>query len=139
MQKGAGGRSNTAAAHTGKTELANSVNQMRLGTEHDYYNSGVLLMDLERGRKEISPEQIFRYVEQHSKELILPDQDIPNALYEEKTLPLEDAIWNYDARNYSSYLLRSSSRWNEIYELNRSIIQDYNLIYIGQVLKLPKV
>ena len=96
-------------------------------------------MDLERGRKEISPEQIFRYVEQHSKELILPDQDIPNALYEEKTLPLEDAIWNYDARNYSSYLLRSSSRWNEIYELNRSIIQDYNLIYIGQVFKLPKV
>lgn len=96
-----------AAAHTGKTELANSVNQMRLGTEHDYYNSGVLLMDLERGRKEISPEQLFRYVEQHSKELILPDQDILNALYGEKTLPLEDAIWNYDARNYSSYLLRS--------------------------------
>lgn len=139
MQKGAGGRSNTAAAYTGKTELANSVDQLRLGTEHDYYNSGVLLMDLEQGRKEISPEQIFRYVEQHSKELILPDQDILNALYEEKTLPLEDAIWNYDARNYSSYLLRSGGRWNEIYELNRSIIQDYNLIYIGQVLKLPKV
>ena len=31
------------------------------------------------------------------------------------------------------------SRWNEIYELNRSIIQDYSLIYIGQVFKLPKV
>ena len=31
------------------------------------------------------------------------------------------------------------SRWNEIYELNRSIIQDYNLIYIGQVFKLPKL
>lgn len=37
----------------------------------------------------------------------MPDQDILNALYGEKTLPLEDAIWNYDARNYSSYLLRS--------------------------------
>ena len=122
MQKGTGGRSNTAAAHTGKTELANSVDQMRLETEHDYYNSGVLLMDLERGRKEISPEQ-----------------DILNALYGEKTLPLQDAIWNYDARNYSRYLLRTGRRWNEIYELNRSIIQDYNLIYIGQVFKLPKV
>lgn len=95
---------------------------MRLETEHDYYNSGVLLMDLERGRKEISPEQ-----------------DILNALYGEKTLPLQDAIWNYDARNYSRYLLRSGRRWNEIYELNRGIIQDYNLIYIGQVFKLPKV
>ena len=37
----------------------------------------------------------------------MPDQDILNALYGEKTLPLQDAIWNYDARNYSSYLLRS--------------------------------
>lgn len=109
MQKGTGGRSNTAAAHTGKTELANSVNQMRLGTEHDYYNSGVLLMDLEQGQKKISPEQIFRYMEQHSKALILPVQDILNALYGEKTLPPEDAIWNYDARNSSSYLLRSGS------------------------------
>ena len=58
---------------------------------------------------------------------------------EKKTLPLENVIWNYDARNYSSYLPGSGSRWNEIYELNRSIIQDYNLIYIGQVFKLPKV
>ncbi len=94
----------------GKTELANSVNQLRLGTEQDYYNSGVLLMDLEAGRREIVPQEIFRYVEQHRKELILPDQDILNALYSEKILPLEDALWNYDARNYSNYLLRSGGR-----------------------------
>lgn len=98
-----------AAAHTGKTKLANSVNQLRLGTEQDYYNSGVLLMDLEAGRREIVPQEIFRYVEQHRKELILPDQDILNALYSEKILPLEDALWNYDARNYSNYLLRSGA------------------------------
>ena len=99
-----------AAAHTGKTELANSVNQLRLGTEQDYYNSGVLLMDLDAGRREIVPQEIFQYVEQHRKELILPDQDILNALYSEKILPLEDALWNYDARNYSNYLLRSGGR-----------------------------
>ncbi len=99
-----------AAAHTGKTEFANSVNQLRLGTEQDYYNSGVLLMDLDAGRREIVPQEIFRYVEQHRKELILPDQDILNALYSEKILPLEDVLWNYDARNYSNYLLRSGGR-----------------------------
>lgn len=96
-----------AAAHTGKTELANSVNQLRLGTDSDYYNSGVLLMDLEAGRREIDPPKLFRYVEQHRMELILPDQDILNALYSEQILPLDDALWNYDARNYSNYLLRS--------------------------------
>lgn len=99
-----------AAAHTGKAELANSVNQLRLGTEQDYFNSGVLLMDLEAGRQAIVPQEIFAYVEQHRRELILPDQDVLNALYSERILPLEDVLWNYDARNYSSYLVRSGGR-----------------------------
>lgn len=101
-----------AAAHTGKTELANRVNQLRLGTEQDYYNSGVLLMDLEAGRREIDPDEIFRYVEEHRKDLILPDQDVLNAMYSEKILPLEDVLWNYDARNYSNYLVRSGGEYD---------------------------
>ena len=104
-----------AAAHTGKTELANSVNQLRLGTQEAYYNSGVLLIDLEAGRREIDPEVLFAYVEQHRMELLLPDQDLLNALFSRRILPLEDALWNYDARNYSNYLLRSGGtcdvRW----------------------------
>ncbi len=114
-ETGLGGNLFAAAAHTGKTELANSVNQLRLGTEHDYYNSGVLLMDLERARREIEPAALFRYVEQHRLELILPDQDVLNALYGDRILPLEDVLWNYDARNYSNYLVRSGGvcdlRW----------------------------
>ena len=106
------GRLFAAAAHTGKAELANSVNQLRLGTEQDYFNSGVLLMDLAAGRRGISPEEIFSYVEQHRKGLILPDQDVLNALYGERILPVEDARWNYDARNYSSYLLRSGGEYD---------------------------
>ena len=105
-----GGGLFAAAAHTGKAELASSVNQLRLGTEQAYYNSGVLLMDLEAGRREILPEAVFRYVELHRRELILPDQDVLNAMYGDRILPLEDALWNYDARNYSSYLLRSGGR-----------------------------
>ena len=104
-----------AAAHTGKTELANSVNQIRLGTKRDYYNSGVLLMDLEACRQEIEPQTLFDYVELHRKELVLPDQDVLNGLYSQRILSLEDVLWNYDARNYSNYLLRSGGvydlRW----------------------------
>lgn len=96
-----------AAAHTGKTELANNINQLRLGTDHAYFNSGVLLMDLGRGRDEISPEDIFTYTREHAKELLLPDQDILNAMYGRRTLEIDDSIWNYDARNYNTYLLRS--------------------------------
>ena len=37
----------------------------------------------------------------------MPDQDILNAMYGGRILPLDDIIWNYDARNYNSYRLRS--------------------------------
>lgn len=96
-----------AAAHTGKAELANNINQIRLGTDHAYFNSGVLLMDLELGRQEIIPEEIFNYTKEHAKELLLPDQDVLNAMYGRRTLEVDDSIWNYDARNYTTYLLKS--------------------------------
>lgn len=96
-----------AAAHTGKTELANNINKVRLKTENNYFNSGVLLIDLERGRDEIDPAELFDYAREHPNELLLPDQDILNILYGSRTLELDDAVWNYDARNYSNYLLRS--------------------------------
>ena len=83
-----------AAAHTGKTELANNINQLRLGTNHNYYNSGVLLIDLERARKEIHAEELFSYVKEHAKELLLPDQDVLNAMYGRRILEIDDSIWN---------------------------------------------
>lgn len=96
-----------AAAHTGKAELAEPVNQLRLGTDHAYYNSGVLLINLAQCRREVHPEDIFAYVEAHAAGLLLPDQDVLNALYGSRILPLDDLLWNYDARNYATYLVSS--------------------------------
>ena len=96
-----------AASHTGKTDMANNVNKIRLGTDTDYYNSGFLLINLKKAREEIDPEEIFAYADSNYKNLLLPDQDILNAMYGDKVLPIKDSIYNYDARNYSSYLLRS--------------------------------
>ena len=97
-----------AAAHTGKTELANNVNRIRLGTDHDYYNSGVLLIDLERCRSEVAPDELFAFVREHRRELVMPDQDLLNAVYGDSILSLDDALWNYDARNFNNYMLRSA-------------------------------
>lgn len=44
-----------------------------------------------------------------------------------------DCLWNL-AKQY----LGDGSRYSEIYELNRDIVQNPNLIYVGQELKLPK-
>ena len=62
--------------------------------------------------KEITAEEIFRYTKEHGKELLLPDQDLLNILYGQRTLALDDSIWNYDARNYNTYLLKSSGLCN---------------------------
>ena len=103
-----GGKLFAAAAHTGMTELANNVNRLRLGTERNYFNSGVLLIDLASCRAEVEPEEIFSYVSEHADELVLPDQDVLNALYSSRILELDDALWNYDARNFKNYLMRSN-------------------------------
>lgn len=102
-----GGYLFAAASHTGKTELKNSVNRIRLGTERDYFNSGVLLINLRECRERIHPQEIFDFVQAHAGELLLPDQDVLNELYSESILEVDDFLWNYDARNFSSYLLRS--------------------------------
>lgn len=44
--------------------------------------------------------------------MLLPDQDLLNVLYGDRILPLDDAIWNYDARNYSTYRLASSGQYD---------------------------
>ena len=101
------GKTFAAAAHTGKTELANDINRIRLGTEGKYFNSGVMRMDLKLARERVRPEEIFRFVREHPEKLLLPDQDVLNSLYGSDIYELDDAVWNYDARRYSSYLLRS--------------------------------
>ena len=104
------GKAFAAASHTGLTEMANGINQMRLDTEHEYFNSGVMLIDLTAARKLVTAEDVFACVSEHEKELILPDQDVFNILYGEDTRPVEDVLWNYDVRNYSKYLIRSTGK-----------------------------
>ncbi len=104
------GKTFAAASHTGLTEMANGINQVRLDTAHEYFNSGVMLIDLITARKLVTAEDVFGCVREHEKELILPDQDVFNILYGKETRPIDDVIWNYDVRNYSKYLIRSTGK-----------------------------
>ena len=104
------GKTFAAAAHTGLTEMANGINQMRLETEHEYFNSGVMLIDLNAAWKLVNAEDVFACVKEKERDLILPDQDVFNILYGRQTMPVDDVIWNYDVRNYSKYLIRSTGK-----------------------------
>lgn len=99
-----------AASHTAVAEAAsNMVNQARLDTDHEYYNSGVLLIDLVQARTVVRPADVFDCVRTSlPPELILPDQDVFNRLYGIFTMPVPDVLWNYDARRPSAYLAKSA-------------------------------
>lgn len=106
------GKTFAAASHTGLTEMTNGINNARLNTEHEYFNSGVMLIDLNKARKLVTAENIFQCVSQYEKELILPDQDVFNILYGKYTQSIDDVIWNYDVRHYTKYVLRSTGKYD---------------------------
>ena len=90
------------------------INKIRLNQyEMDaYYNSGVLLMNLELQRRLIDEREIFDFVRENRAKLIMPDQDIMNALYSKRIKTLDEVIYNYDVRYYSLYKLRSGGEYD---------------------------
>lgn len=94
-----------AASHSDPVGVTDAVNRVRLDQyESDgYYNTGVLLMNLERQRAYMREDEMMAFVEKYRKELILPDQDVLNAMYGDKVLKLDDNLYNYDARWYEAH------------------------------------
>ena len=116
-----------ACIHKGLVNLSNPVNKIRLSTyeTEGYYNSGMLLMNLEKIRKEVRADDIFSYVNKNRQLLVLPDQDILNGLYGERILPVDEMLWNYDARKYNEYLISSSGEKGMDWVMNNTAILHY--------------
>ena len=86
------------------------VNKLRL-TPYDidaYYNSGVLMMNLDLQRRRIDEGEIFDFTKKNQTKLIMPDQDILNALFAKEIKPVDEKLYNYDARYYHYYKLSSN-------------------------------
>lgn len=100
------------------------INKLRLNAyEIDaYYNSGVLLMNLELQRKTIKEQDIYQFVEKNRLKLIMPDQDIMNALYSKQIKSLDEKIYNYDARYYRYYKILSNGTCDMDYVLRNTVI-----------------
>lgn len=101
-----------AACHTFLTSMTKHINKLRLNSYdmEGYFNSGVLLMNLSRQRERVHREDIFSFIEENRNKLILPDQDVLNGLYGEEILPLDDSLYNFDARKSKTYFMASSGQ-----------------------------
>ncbi|MCD8363612.1 MAG: glycosyltransferase family 8 protein [Lachnospiraceae bacterium] len=111
-----------AASHSWEPDTVNDINRIRLETGHDYYNTGVLLMDLSRMRGLIVPDEIYNYIREHREELLLPDQDVFNALYGKDTVQVDDRLWNYDVRHSQVYRLKSEGICNTDWVMRNTAI-----------------
>lgn len=111
-----------AASHTEEQQSLDELNRVRLGTNSPYFNTGVMVMDLDACRREVSEEQIFSYIHENGPFLLLLDQDVFNALYGSRTKSVPDEIWNYDARKFTQYLLRSGGEYNENWVLAHTAV-----------------
>ena len=87
-----------------------------------YYNSGVLLINTALMREEVDISDIFNYIREHAGELILPDQDVLNGLFWNKIKPLDEYLYNYDARRYHSYLIASKGKVNMDFVIYNTVI-----------------
>lgn len=116
------GNAFAAASHMGVMNFLNGINRVRLDTGHDYYNTGVILIDLNKARLLVKPDDIFSSVRKHAAELLLPNQDVFNYLYGTQTLPLKDEIWNYDTRFFSGYMFRSKGNYTMTWIMQNTVV-----------------
>ena len=100
------------------------INQLRLYPYkiNAYINSGVLLMNLVLQRDLVDEEAIYTFIEKNRAKLIMPDQDIINALYADKIKCMDEKIYNYDTRFYNYYKVMTNNRcdmdfiiWNTVF------------------------
>lgn len=100
------------------------INRLRLWPyEIDaYFNSGVLLMNLELHRKKINEQEIFDFVAKNKKRLILPDQDILNALYSSEIKKIDEIRYNYDPRFFHFYKIASDGLYDMDYIIHHTSI-----------------
>ncbi len=112
-----------AAAYHDKITVK-EINKIRLGsyTMEQYYNSGVLLMNLELQRQQTDERAIYNFVKKNRIKLIMPDQDILNALYAENIKSLDEKLYNYDARYYHLYKMMSDGSCDMDYVIRHTVI-----------------
>lgn len=72
---------------------------MGIMPEHAYFNSGVLLMDLEKIRREFTRDIIVELMNRYSNVLIYPDQDILNRMYQGKVTYFDEKVYNYQVNS----------------------------------------
>ncbi|MED3667435.1 glycosyltransferase family 8 protein [Geobacillus kaustophilus] len=80
--------------------------ELLIPDEYGYFNSGVLLINVEKWREHQIAAKVFEFIQTHPETLVHPDQDALNAILYNKWLPL-DPKWNYTTGHATSLRLNT--------------------------------
>ncbi len=86
----------------GKPNVDELKLKIGLNLEQKYFNSGVLLMNLDELRKDTSLDAIFTYCQRHKKRINYPDQDLLNLMYIQKVKYADWKKYNYQVHTYDN-------------------------------------
>lgn len=113
-----------AASHVEDSNIMDVVNKVRLGNRDlkSYVNSGVLLMNLELIRQEVSRSKMMDYISQRGPLLFLPDQDVLNSLYSHRIQLVKDELYNLDVRYVPYYTLKSGGTINLDWIMKETVV-----------------
>lgn len=119
---------NFFAGCTHMNHFTNFVQTARLGMspKNAYINAGVLLINLRALRAFFSPNDVFDFVEHHASTLFLADQDVLNALYGDRILPLDAEVYNCDERIYRRILKKFGKTGAECLVRQKTCILHYD-------------
>lgn len=90
------------AAATHLHGVTNLMNKIRLGLteQKSYINSGVMLMNIRDIRKEFTLENVIETLEDNVQKLLMGDQDLINILFGNRTIFIDECIYNLDERTF---------------------------------------
>ncbi len=93
---------NYIAAASHMRGFVNIINKARLGIDEPerYINSGIMLMNISAIRRDFSIETILESLNKNIQKLLMGDQDLINILFGEKTVLIDECIYNLDERTY---------------------------------------
>lgn len=119
---------NFFAGCTHMNSFTNFVQTARLGMspKNAYINAGILLINLRALRAFFSPNDVFDFVERHASTLFLADQDVLNALYGDRILPLDAEVYNCDERVYRRILKKFGKAGAESLVRQKTCILHYD-------------
>lgn len=87
------------------------LKRLNMTPKGKYVNAGVLLMNIEGIREAVTTDEIFKYIDQNAKRLLLADQDVINALFSERTLVADAQIFNLDEKTYAHFRRDVDNAW----------------------------